>query len=82
MVRFLLYANEWDVEGIIANRPVAREKENLNTERTGLGIVRRLLKAYGACYPNLVKHDRRLSNELSRRSLDANLLRRSIPMKL
>lgn len=59
LVRFLLYANEWDVEGIIANRPVARDRENRNPERTGLGIVRRLVKAYGKCFPNLVKHDRR-----------------------
>jgi hypothetical protein len=59
LVRFLLYANEWDIEGIIANRPVARDKENLNSERTGLGIVRRFLTAYGECYTNLVQHDRR-----------------------
>ncbi|MFO0970600.1 MAG: DUF1593 domain-containing protein, partial [Gemmataceae bacterium] len=58
-VRFLLYVNEWDVEGIVCTLPKARDKENLNPERTGLGIVRRLLKAYGECYPNLVKHDRR-----------------------
>src|SRR4051812_23355725 len=38
LVRFLLYANEWDVEGIIANRSRARDGENLNPERTGLGI--------------------------------------------
>jgi len=59
LVRFLLYANELDVEGIIANRPVARERENLNPVRTGLGIVRRQLDAYGECYPRLVTHDRR-----------------------
>jgi hypothetical protein len=59
LVRFLLYSNEWDVEGIICNRPRARDGENLNPERTGLGIVQALVKAYGACYPNLVKHDRR-----------------------
>ena len=59
LVRFLLYANEWDVEGKIANRPVARDRENLNPVRTGLGIVQAQLKAYGECYPNLVKHDRR-----------------------
>jgi hypothetical protein len=59
LVRFLLYSNEWDVEGIIANRPVARQGENLNPERTGLGIVRRLLNAYRECYPNLRKHDPR-----------------------
>ncbi len=59
MVRFLLYANEWDVEGIIANRPVARDGENRNPERTGIGIVRRLVDAYGQCHPNLVQHDPR-----------------------
>src|SRR3954463_8761918 len=56
LVRFLLYANEWDVEGIIANRPEARPGENRNPERTGLGIVRRMLNAYGDCYPRLVEH--------------------------
>ncbi|MCI0456581.1 MAG: DUF1593 domain-containing protein [Gemmataceae bacterium] len=59
LVRFLLYVSEWDVEGILCARPKARDKENRNPERTGLGIVRRLLTAYGECYPNLVKHDRR-----------------------
>src|SRR6266852_9453642 len=59
LVRFLLYTNEWDVEGIICTLARARDKENLNPERTGLGIVRRQLKAYGECYPNLVKHERR-----------------------
>jgi hypothetical protein len=59
LVRFLLYANEFDVEGIICTRPKAREKENLSPERTGLGIVRRFLKAYGECHANLVRHDRR-----------------------
>ena len=59
LVRFLLYVNEWDVEGIIANRREARPGENKNPERTGLGIVRRLLKAYGECYTNLVQHDAR-----------------------
>jgi hypothetical protein len=59
LVRFLLYANEWDVEGLIANRAQARDQENLNPERTGLGIVRRLVNAYGKCHPNLVVHDSR-----------------------
>ena len=59
LVRFLLYANELDVEGIICNRPTARDGENRNSERTGLGIVRNLVRAYGECYPNLVRHDAR-----------------------
>src|SRR5687768_3441166 len=57
LVRFLLYVNEWDVEGIIANRAQAREGENRNTERTGLGIIRRMVRAYGECHTNLVQHD-------------------------
>ena len=59
LVRFLLYCNDWDVEGIIANRPKARDRENRNPERTGLGIVKCLVKAYGKCYPTLIKHDQR-----------------------
>jgi len=59
LVRFLLYSNEFDVEGIIANRAVARDGENRNPERTGLGIVRRQIAAYGECYPSLRRHDRR-----------------------
>ncbi len=59
LVRFLLYANEWDIEGLIANRPTARDGENLNPERTGFGIVCRLVDAYGQCWTNLVQHDAR-----------------------
>ena len=59
LVRFLLYSNEWDVEAIIANRGHARAGENKNIERTGIGIVRRLVNAYGECHPNLVQHDTR-----------------------
>lgn len=50
-MRFLLYANEFDIEGIICTRLKARPGENVNVERTGLGIVQRLLKAYGECQP-------------------------------
>jgi hypothetical protein len=59
LVRFLLYANELDIEGIIANRATARQRENRNVERTGLGIVRRLVAAYEEVYPKLVQHDPR-----------------------
>lgn len=63
LVRFLLYANEWDVAGIVANRAGARAGENTNPERTGLGIVRRQLTAYGECWPNLVRHDPRYPSQ-------------------
>src|SRR5881398_2476937 len=59
LVRFLLYTNEWDVEGIIANRPHTSRPENQNPAATGLGVVRRLVNAYGECYHNLVLHDTR-----------------------
>ncbi len=59
LVRFLLYTDEWDVEAIIANRASARDGENRNRERTGIGIVRRLLAAYRECHPMLARHDPR-----------------------
>jgi hypothetical protein len=59
LVRFLVCANDFEVEGIIANRDKARDGENLNPERTGIGIVRRLVAAYGECWPWLVQHDER-----------------------
>ena len=57
LVRFLLYASEFDIEGIIANRESARTPENKNPVRDGLGIARSMVKAYGNCYPNLVRHN-------------------------
>src|SRR5437016_8015377 len=62
LVRFLLYTNEWDVEGIIANRPHTLRPENKNPEPTGLGVVRRLVQAYGQCSANLARHDPRYPN--------------------
>ncbi len=59
LVRFLVYANEFDVEGIIANRPEARLGENVNPVRDGLGIVLAQVRAYGQCHANLVRHDPR-----------------------
>jgi hypothetical protein len=59
LVRFLLYTNEFDVEGIIANRPRTRNGENENPERTGLGVVQRLVRAYGESETRLREHDPR-----------------------
>jgi hypothetical protein len=52
LVRFLLYANEWDVEGIIADRPATSNQG----ARTGLELCRKILRAYGDCLPNLRRH--------------------------
>jgi hypothetical protein len=57
LVRLLVCANDLEIEGIIANRPAARDGENLNPERTGIGIVRRMVQAYAKCWPWLVQHD-------------------------
>src|SRR6267154_4982838 len=59
LVRFLLYANEWDVEGIIANRPVTLRPENRNRRGSGLEIVREFVDAYAEVYPRLKEHDDR-----------------------
>jgi hypothetical protein len=46
LVRFLLYANEFDVEGIIANRPRHAPREKRNREYTSCcptaGFLRRI----------------------------------------
>src|SRR4051794_26542277 len=57
LVRFLLYANEWDVEGIIANRPVTLRPENHNHLGSGLEIVREFVEAYSEVFPRLNEHD-------------------------
>jgi len=62
LVRFLLYANEWDVEGIIAERSAA--KFNTDPVRNHLGLPARngyelaqaYLTAYGDVHANLAKH--------------------------
>ncbi|MEX0703746.1 MAG: nucleoside hydrolase-like domain-containing protein [Planctomycetales bacterium] len=61
-VRFLLYANEWDVEGIIADRSAetfdqdgAREHLGLPA-KNGWELAREYLKAYARVHPNLAKH--------------------------
>ncbi len=59
LVRFLLYAAEWDVEGIIANRPVTLRPENRNRRETGLEIVREFVDAYAQVFPRLQEHDQR-----------------------
>lgn len=64
LVRFLLYSNEWDVEGIVADRDAKAYGKDGQADalgipaRDGLELTRAYLKAYAEVYPNLVKHDR------------------------
>ncbi len=55
LVRFLLYVNEWDMEGIIATRPATR-KDNPNHDPNGLAICRTFLDAYEEVFPTLSTH--------------------------
>ncbi|HVK13476.1 MAG TPA: nucleoside hydrolase-like domain-containing protein [Gemmataceae bacterium] len=61
-VRFLLYAIEWDVEGVIADRPAATfDKDPVRDHlglpaRDGYELALAYLKAYGEIHPNLARH--------------------------
>ena len=54
MVRFLLYANEWDVEGIVTS---SSQYHWHGHKWAGDDWVQPYLDAYAKVHPNLVKHD-------------------------
>ena len=54
MVRFLLYANEWDIEGIVTS---SSQYHWHGHHWAGDDWIDPLLDAYAEVYPNLVKHD-------------------------
>jgi hypothetical protein len=56
MARFLLYANEWDVEGIITS---SSQYHWQGHKWAGDNWMEPYLKAYAKVYPNLIKHDPR-----------------------
>ncbi len=56
MVRFLLHANEWDVEGIVTS---SSQYHWQGHEWAGDDWVEPYLDAYAQVYPSLVKHDAR-----------------------
>lgn len=56
MVRFLLYANEWDIEGIITS---SSQYHWQGHRWAGDDWAQPYLDAYAKVYPILVKHDRR-----------------------
>jgi hypothetical protein len=58
MVRFLLYANEWDIEGIITS---SSQYHWQGHKWAGDEWVQPYLDAYAKVYPNLSKHDSRYS---------------------
>jgi hypothetical protein len=54
MVRFLLYANEWDIEGIITS---SSQYHWQGHSWPGDNWIEPFLDAYAQVYPNLLKHD-------------------------
>jgi hypothetical protein len=54
MVRFLLYANEWDIEGIVTS---SSQYHWQGHRWAGDDWVEPYLDAYAQVYPNLAKHD-------------------------
>jgi hypothetical protein len=60
MVRFLLYANEWDIQGIIHSSSKFHWKGDQTHKEKGWHAVQwldRQLDAYAQVYPKLKKHD-------------------------
>ena len=55
IVRFLLYANEWDIEGIITS---SSQYHCHGHNWAGDDWAQPYLKAYAEVYPNLLKHDK------------------------
>ena len=56
LVRFLLYTNEWDVEGIITS---SSQYHWHGHSWAGDDWIQPTLQAYAKVYPNLIKHDKR-----------------------
>lgn len=54
MVRFLLYANEWDIEGIVSS---SSQYHWQGHNWAGDDWIEPSLDAYAEVYPNLLKHD-------------------------
>ncbi|CAE7468547.1 unnamed protein product, partial [Symbiodinium sp. CCMP2456] len=55
LVRFFLYLNEWDVEGILCTRRADQSR----TGESGRECLERFIEAYQKVWPSLTKHDRR-----------------------
>ena len=52
MIRFLLYSNQWDVEGLIATTSIHQQT------RVAPESILRVLDAYKKVQPNLLKHEK------------------------
>ncbi|MGF7149023.1 hypothetical protein FHS96_002665 [Sphingomonas zeicaulis] len=57
LVRFLTYANQWDVEGLVATTSI-HQRDRIAPER-----IRRIVAAYGKVRDNLERHERGFPTE-------------------
>ncbi|MDZ7649161.1 MAG: DUF1593 domain-containing protein [Cytophagales bacterium] len=51
LIRFLMYSNQWNVEGLIATTSIHQKK------RVAPESIQKVLSAYGKVQPNLLKHE-------------------------
>jgi hypothetical protein len=58
MVRFLLYANEWDIKGLIYSSSVHHWKINPKKGWHGEHWIEKQIDAYAQVCPSLLKHDK------------------------
>ena len=52
LVRFLTYANQWDIEGLVATTSIHQKK------RVAPESIHKILRAYAKVQPNLQKHEK------------------------
>ncbi len=52
MVRFLTYANQWDIEGLVATTSIHQKT------RVAPESIDKILRAYGKVQPNLLEHEK------------------------
>jgi hypothetical protein len=57
MIRLMLYANEFEIEGLIAT--AAGTPGELKEAITRPDLIRQIVQAYGQVQPNLARHDER-----------------------
>ncbi len=57
LVRFLVYSNQWDVEGLVATTSVHQPK------RTAAARIRKIVSAYGKVRGNLLQHQKDFPSE-------------------
>jgi len=57
LVRFLVYSNQWDIEGLVATTSTHQKN------RTAAARIRRIIKKYGQVRENLMKHEKGFPSE-------------------